>query len=75
MSSDRITVHCPKCGAGNRVPQSRWTEHGAVCGRCKSPLALARLFPDKPVFISDRTFTEEVIGFPGPVLLEFFSPW
>ncbi len=74
MDSDRIMVRCPQCGARNRLPQSRWGDHRAVCGRCKSPLNLAHLFPDKPVFITDRTFEEEVLNFPGPVVLEFFSP-
>lgn len=74
MGSNGIIVRCPQCGAKNRLPQSRWGDRGAVCGRCKSSLALSHLFPDKPVFITDHTFSEEVLGFPGPVVLEFFSP-
>lgn len=45
-----------------------------MCGRCKSPLPPSRLYPDRPVPISDGTFAGEVLGFEGPVLVEFFSP-
>jgi thioredoxin 2 len=68
-------VRCPYCGAKNRIPAARWGDERAVCGRCKSPLRLSLLFPDRPVLISDATFGEEVLSFPGAVLMEFFSPW
>ncbi len=74
MAQD-VIVRCPHCGARNRIPVHRWGDDRAVCGRCKSHLALSSLFPDKPVSISDATFSKEVLGFPGAVLLEFFSPW
>lgn len=74
MNDAPIIVTCPRCGARNRIPPQRWGDDRAVCGRCKSSLSPSRLFPDRPVFISDGTFDREVSGFPGPVLLEFFSP-
>ena len=46
-----------------------------MCGRCKSPLPLSGLFPDAPVPLADRTFSKEVLSFPGPILVEFFAPW
>jgi thioredoxin 2 len=66
-------VHCPHCGARNRVPRSRWGDR-AVCGKCKSGLPLKGDFPDRPLIATDRTFREEVLGFPGPVMMEFYSP-
>jgi thioredoxin len=45
-----------------------------VCGRCKSPLPPSRLFPGRPVSISDSAFASEVLGFEGAVLVEFLSP-
>ncbi len=74
MDAESIIVRCPQCGAKNRIPARRWGDNRAVCGRCKSPLPPSRLFPDRPVPISDGTFAGEVLGFEGPVLVEFFSP-
>ena len=74
MNVGNIIVLCPQCGAKNRVPSSRWSER-AVCGKCKASLDLSRLFPDRPVEISDASFRREVLDFPGLVLLEFQAPW
>ncbi len=74
MDGESIIVHCPQCGAKNRIPANRWGDNRAVCGRCKSSLPPSRLFPDRPVSISDHAFAKEVLGFEGPVLVEFFSP-
>jgi hypothetical protein len=35
---------------------------------------LSSLYPDRSLDISDDMFRREVLGFPGPVLLEFYSP-
>ena len=74
MAAESIIVSCPHCGAKNRLPANRWGDGRAVCGRCKSPLPPSRLYPDRPVRITDNTFAGEVLGFEGPVLVEFFSP-
>jgi thiol-disulfide isomerase/thioredoxin len=74
MTTDGIVVRCPHCRTRNRIPAGKWGDDKAVCGRCKSPLRLSDLFPDRPVYVSDGTFGKEVLRFPGPVLLEFFSP-
>ena len=73
MSFDTVIVKCPRCGTKNRVPGERWGEP-AVCGKCKAPMDLSTLYPDRPLRISDGMFRREVLGFPGPVLLEFYSP-
>ena len=46
-----------------------------MCGRCKSSLPFASLFPDHPVSATDATFAREVLDFHGPVLVEFYSPY
>ena len=74
MSKETSVVRCPQCGAKNRVPKDRWREQ-AVCGRCKAKLNLSLLYPDSPVDVDDATFEEEVVRFPGPVLIDFTAPW
>ncbi|HVN96135.1 MAG TPA: hypothetical protein VMT62_06880 [Syntrophorhabdaceae bacterium] len=74
MSDQAIIVQCPRCGAKNRIPRSRWGGE-PVCGRCKTELKLAHLYPDSPVDVTDRTFEAEVAQFPGTVLLDFTAPW
>jgi thioredoxin 2 len=73
MSADALIVRCPRCGTKNRVPANRWGAP-AVCGKCKVPMDLSSLYPDRPLDISDDMFRREVLGFHGPVLLEFYSP-
>ncbi len=73
MNSNAVIVRCPNCGTKNRVPVSRWGEP-AVCGKCKTPMDTSRLYPDRPLDITDAMFKREVIGFHGSVLLEFYSP-
>ncbi|MGD0656488.1 MAG: thioredoxin domain-containing protein [Syntrophorhabdales bacterium] len=75
MAPAFIMARCPHCGAKNRIPAGRWGDEGAVCGRCKSPLHFPSLFPDHPVSATDATFAREVLGFQGPVLAEFYSPF
>ena len=74
MNAESWIVLCPRCGAKNRIPQDR-REDRAVCGKCRAPLPSSAPFPDHAVEVSDRTFQNEVLDFPGPVLLEFFAPW
>jgi thioredoxin 2 len=74
MNGESVIVPCPQCGAKNRIPKERLREQ-AVCGKCRTPLSLARLFPDRAVDIRDGTFSEEILHFPGPVVLEFHAPW
>lgn len=74
MNTDSFIVVCPACGAKNRIPRERWGD-AAVCGKCKSPLPLTGIYPDRPVDVSDRTFKREVLDFRGPVLVEFYAPW
>lgn len=67
-----LLVRCPSCGATNRVPRYK-IEAGLapVCGRCKTPLPVGQ----KPVTVTDATFTAEVEGSPLPVLLDVWATW
>src|SRR2546427_12078291 len=70
--SDPQLIRCPSCGATNRVPPEKLEEGlQPVCGRCKTPL----LADNKPVTVTDATFTAEVERSPLPVLLDLWAPW
>jgi thioredoxin 2 len=70
--SDTQLIRCPACGATNRVPREK-IEEGLepVCGRCKKPLPIY----NKPVIVTDATFSAEVERSPLPVLLDMWAPW
>jgi thioredoxin 2 len=74
MNDESIIAICPKCGAKNRVPRSRWTDR-LKCGKCKESLDLQNLYPGKTTDVTDATFQREVIDFRGPVLVDFTAPW
>ena len=65
-------MRCPACGTTNRVPRDK-IERGLepVCGRCKTPL----LVSNKPVTVTDATFSAEVERSPLPVLLDMWAAW
>ena len=71
--ADAQLIRCPTCGATNRVPLEK-IQQGLkpVCGRCKTPLAAA---DNKPVTVTDATFSAEVERSPLPVLLDLWAPW
>ena len=65
-------IHCPVCGANNRVPLEK-IELGLapVCGRCKKPLPISI----HPITVTDATFAAEVERSPLPVLLDLWAAW
>jgi thioredoxin 2 len=66
------TVPCPSCGSKNRLEPDRIRSgQEPVCGRCRTPLPVSAA----PVEATDRTFDEEVLGSPLPVLLDVWAPW
>src|SRR5215813_8984219 len=73
-------VVCSKCGAKNRVEESRLATSEAKCGRCGEKLEGAVAAADtqglKPQNISDQTFEREVLQVRGrPVLVDCWAPW
>src|SRR3989475_1325345 len=70
--SDAKLIRCPNCGANNRVPPEKLKQGlQPVCGRCKTAL----LADDKPVVVTDATFSAEIERSPLPVLLDMWAPW
>lgn len=41
------------------------------CGKCKTPLDV----PRRPIDVTVADFDQEVLAWPGLVLLEFWTPW
>ena len=71
-------VVCSKCGAKNRVDESRVANREAKCGRCGQKLeSVATGGGDsKPVIVTDQTFEQEVFRAKGhPVLVDCWAPW
>ncbi|MFV9646884.1 MAG: thioredoxin TrxC [Desulfobacterales bacterium] len=73
MNTDSIIIRCKNCGAKNRIPKIRLNDR-PVCGRCHSRLPEGRV-SDSPVIVSDKTFNDEIISAPVPVLLDCWAPW
>ena len=68
-------VVCSKCGAKNRVEESRLASSEAKCGRCGQKLE-AGTQDSKPIFITDQNFEREVLQTSGrPVLVDCWAPW
>lgn len=73
MDTDSFIVICPKCGAKNRIPRSR-ADKKAFCGKCHVPMDAAS--PQiHPISVSDANFSNEVLNYPGAVLVDFWAPW
>ena len=70
---DNVIVRCGGCSAKNRIPRNRMSEKPR-CGKCRSPLAVNGLYPEHPVTVSDTSFGEEVLRFPGAAAAFFWSP-
>jgi len=70
MSSSYV-VECASCGTGNRIPAQKEGIAGR-CGKCRAKL-LPLYFQPQP--LADGNFDAFVMGYPGPVLVEFWAPW
>jgi thioredoxin 2 len=70
--SETQLLRCPACHATNRVPQDKIARGlEPVCGRCKTSL----LISNKPLTVTDATFSTEVERSPLPVLLDMWAAW
>jgi thioredoxin 2 len=66
-----LLFRCPVCGATNRLPAEKLVLGGRPrCGRCKTPLPV-----DKPVTVSDESFSGEVEQSVLPVLVDAWAAW
>ncbi len=72
-------VVCSKCGAKNRVEESRLATSEAKCGRCGAALTVSTAGggqDSKPLIVTDQTFEREVLQTSGrPVLVDCWAPW
>lgn len=75
MNQESFIVLCPHCGAKNRIPLQKVS--GQVrCGKCHQSLVSTLETSSKgPVDLNDANFQKEVIGYTGPVLVDFWAPW
>ena len=60
---------CPHCGAVNRVPDDRLTQH-PKCGKCG-----AEVLPGQPVDLDAASFDKFIARNELPVLVDFWAPW
>jgi len=60
---------CPHCGAVNRVPDDRLTQH-PKCGKCG-----AEVLPAHPVELTAASFDKFIARNELPVLVDFWAPW
>jgi thioredoxin 2 len=67
--SDAVQYSCAHCGRTNRILRVRLSDN-PTCGACKQ-----RIFPDRPVVVTDATWRHEVEDCPIPVLVDFWAAW
>jgi thioredoxin 2 len=70
MSDKTVYLRCDKCGVLNRVPADK-LDSNPKCGKCKNFINI----PKTPVDLTTANFDREVLGWPGTVLVEFWTPW
>jgi len=73
MSDESIIVRCPHCSTQNRIPKSRMQDR-PVCGKCGTQLSIGNDH-GRPVDITDKTFSSEVLSDSGPVIVDCWAPW
>ncbi len=73
MASETVLIRCRKCGTRNRIPTAK-LQAGPRCGRCKAPFPAIQA-PSRPVMVTDRTFADEVLASPLPVMLDCWASW
>jgi thioredoxin 2 len=69
VEQDYVITACANCGAKNRIPRARLRDD-PTCGKCKQ-----KVFPRKPVEVTDSSWDREVEDSPIPVVVDFWAPW
>jgi len=69
VNDDAVVYACSACGKMNRILRARLGED-PTCGQCKE-----KIFPRKPVTVTDDSWKKEVEDSPIPVLVDFWAPW
>lgn len=73
MDTDSYIIQCTNCKTRNRIPKSRIKE-GPLCGKCRRILPPPSVV-QHPVMVTDRSFPEDVLSYPGVVLLDCWAAW
>ena len=73
MTTETVLIRCRHCGTRNRIPVARLNDRPR-CGRCKNQFP-AIAAPNRPLMVTDRTFADEVIASPLPVMLDCWATW
>jgi thioredoxin 2 len=68
--SKTVLLPCSSCGSTNRVRVEKLTEQ-PKCGKCHNVLNIL----NKPVTITQANFEQEVIKWPGLILVDFWAEW
>ncbi|MEW6418409.1 MAG: thioredoxin TrxC [Nitrospirota bacterium] len=69
MRANVVFLRCKNCRAINRVPTDKLMSNPR-CGKCKTFLEI----PRTPIDVTVSNFDDEVLMWPGVVLVEFWSP-
>lgn len=62
-------VVCPSCGAVNRIPVGKMSQH-PNCGKCHNAL-----FNGKPLELNANNFQQQITRNDIPVLVDFWASW
>lgn len=71
-------ITCPKCGANNRVDETKLATAQAKCGRCGTALdaQASNGVNNGPTVLTDASFQQEVLNASGPpTIVDFWAPW
>jgi thioredoxin 2 len=68
-ASQKLTVSCQFCNTWNRIDASKVTA-GPKCGKCGKPILLER-----PILLTDETFTRTINESDVPVAVDFYADW
>jgi thioredoxin 2 len=68
-TAQKLTIRCQFCEAWNRIDAGKVTA-GPKCGKCAKPILLER-----PVLLTDDTFTRTINESDVPVAVDFYADW
>jgi thioredoxin 2 len=68
-----MIIRCLHCGTKNRMPEDRIND-SPKCGKCAAPLVEGGE-QERPVDVTDATFSKEVISSARSVLVDCWAPW
>lgn len=72
LKPETVIIKCSECGAKNRLIKALLNDQ-PKCGKCHAPLQAIPYY-NHPIPITDRTFKQEILESPSPVLMEYYSP-